>query len=101
VHVPFFKRRAIIFYRDANLRMISKRLAIDHAKTKCSAYVGAAMLCRESLGNVSAGNRTLHKKREECGPQNRSHSKDVPLAVLESDPSGTIAWPPREEDAHE
>jgi hypothetical protein len=37
------------FYRDAFLRMISKRLAIDHAKSKCSAYVGAAMLYRESL----------------------------------------------------
>jgi hypothetical protein len=36
------------FFRDAFLRMISKRLAIDHAKSKCSAYVGADVLCRES-----------------------------------------------------
>jgi hypothetical protein len=49
VHISFFKRRETTFYRDAFLRMISKRLAIDHAKSKCSAYVGAAMLCRESL----------------------------------------------------
>jgi hypothetical protein len=48
VHVSFFKRRAIIFFRDAILRMISKRLAIDHAKSKCSAYAAAAVLCRES-----------------------------------------------------
>jgi hypothetical protein len=49
VHILFFKRRETNFYRDAFLRMISKRLAIDHAKSKCSAYVGAALLCRESL----------------------------------------------------
>jgi len=49
VHVSFFERRAINFSRDAFLRMISKQLAIDHAKSKCTAYAGAAMLCRESL----------------------------------------------------
>lgn len=37
---------AINFFRHAFLRMISKRLAIDHAKSKCSAYV--AVLSRES-----------------------------------------------------
>jgi len=49
VHVSFFKRRAVNFFRDAFLRMISKRLAIDHAKSKCTAYVGAATLFRESV----------------------------------------------------
>jgi hypothetical protein len=49
VHVSFSKRRAVNFFRDAFLRIISKRLAIDHAKSKCTAYVGAAVLCRESL----------------------------------------------------
>jgi hypothetical protein len=49
VHVSIFKRRETTFYRDAFLRMISKRLAIDHAKSKCSTYAGAAMLCRETL----------------------------------------------------
>jgi hypothetical protein len=39
---------AINVSRDAFLRMISKQLAIDHAKSKCSAYVAAAVLCRES-----------------------------------------------------
>jgi hypothetical protein len=49
VHGSFFKRRAVNFIRDAFLRMISKRLAIDHAKSKCTAYVGAVMFCRESV----------------------------------------------------
>jgi hypothetical protein len=58
------------FFRDAFLRMISKRLAIDHAKSKCSAYVGAGTICRESVEQENAKNRTLDKKREECGPSN-------------------------------
>jgi len=49
VHVSFFNRREINFSRYAFLRMISKRSAIDHAKSKCSAYAGAAMVYRESL----------------------------------------------------
>src|SRR5882762_6073333 len=39
----------VSIFRDAFQRMISKRLAIDHAKSKCSAYAGAAIFCRESV----------------------------------------------------
>jgi hypothetical protein len=49
VHVSFFARWPINFPRDAFLRMISKRLAIDYAKSKSSAYVGAAVFSIESL----------------------------------------------------
>jgi hypothetical protein len=62
VHVSFFKRRALNFFRDAFLRIISKRLAIDHAKSKCSAYVGAGTLCRESVDEENA--KKLHPSQE-------------------------------------
>jgi hypothetical protein len=44
VHVSFFKRREINLFREPFLRMISKRLMIDHAKSECSAYAGVSIL---------------------------------------------------------
>src|SRR6267143_256595 len=79
VHVLLFKRRAICFSRDTNLRMISKQLAIDHAKSKCTAYAGAAMLCRESLEeeNVEKPHPSQETRRVR---HPNTHSQ--PMAVL-------------------
>jgi hypothetical protein len=51
--------------------MISKQLPIDHAKSKCSAYTGGAMLCQESLEDENV---------EKPHPYIHHHPKTVPPA---------------------
>jgi hypothetical protein len=76
VHALFIKRRAINFSRDANLRMISKQLAIDYAKSKCSVYVGAAILWRETPEevNVEKPHPTIHNQPKAVSPVHGSMS---------------------------
>jgi hypothetical protein len=85
--MPQSSSAATNFFRDAFLRMISKRLAIDHAKSKCSAYVGAGTICRESVEQVNAKNHTLARNVKRAAPQIRGHAysqcrRDLPTPVV-------------------